>query len=343
MGFRKSFSILVVFTLLGMGFTGCKSQEKSRTMTISGEAQGSTYSIKYISDEQEDLKPAIDSILLAIDMSMSTYRPDSDISRINAGDSTVVVDENFRNVFLGSQKIWKESGGSFDPTIGTLVRAWGFGPDHHRIPLDSTRVDSLLQYCGFEKVALTPQNTIWKKDKNIYFDFNSIAQGYTVDVIVNFFLDRGIDDFIVEVGGELAAHGRNTEKDKNWVVGIDDPLQGTEGRTFIAKININNLGMATSGNYRKTITDSITGEKYVHTVDPKTGFTKKGSVVSTTVLAETCMEADAYATTFMVMDLERSKEFLKTKPELHAFILYMDENNEMQKYMTEGFKALLLK
>lgn len=342
MGSRKSFRALTVWIILAIGTAGCSPAEKPRTITVHGEAQGSTYSIKYISDKKGDLKPAIDSILLAIDMSMSTYRPDSDISRINTGDSTLVVDENFRNVFLGSQKIWKESGGSFDPTIGTLVKAWGFGPDHRRIPLDSTKVDSLLQYSGFDKVAITPQNTIRKKDKHIYFDFNAIAQGYTVDVIVGFLLDKGINDFIVEVGGELAAHGRNTEKDKDWVIAIDDPLQGTEGRSFIAKINLEDMGMATSGNYRKTITDSITGEKYVHTVDPKTGYTKKGNVLSTTVLAKTCMEADAYATTFMVMDLEESKEFLKKKPEVYAFILYMDENNEMQKYMTEGFKSLLL-
>lgn len=342
MEFRKSFRTLIALTLLSLGVTGCNSVSPQKTVTIHGEAQGSTYSIKYISDKEEDLKPAVDSILDAIDMSMSTYKPDSDISRINAGDSTVVVDENFRKVFLGSQKIWKESGGSYDPTIGTLVRAWGFGPDHHRIALDSSKVDSLLQYCGFDKVALTSENTIRKENKNIYFDFNSIAQGYTVDVIAGFFLGKGIRNFIVEVGGELVAHGRNTEKEKDWVIAIDDPLQGMEGRSFIAKINLKDMGMATSGNYRKTVTDSITGEKYVHIVDPKTGFTKKGNVLSTTVLAKTCMEADAYATTFMVMDLEESKEFLKTKPDIHAFILYMDENNEMQKYMTEGFKSLIL-
>ncbi|MGS2739825.1 FAD:protein FMN transferase [Sinomicrobium sp. M5D2P17] len=342
MVFGKLFRIATVVLLLSSGFTSCQPAKKTETVVIHGEAQGSTYTIRYITDRAgEDLKPAIDSILLSIDMSMSAYRPDSDISKINEGDSTIVVDENFRNVFLTSQRIWKESEGNFDPTVGKLVRAWGFGPDHHRIPLDSAKVDSLLQYSGFNKVSLTPENMIRKKNRDIYFDFNAIAQGYTVDVIVDFFLDRGIDNFIAEVGGELAAHGRNTLKDRDWIVGIDDPLQAEEERSFIAKIRLRDMGMATSGNYRKTITDSITGEKYVHTIDPISGYTKKGNVLSTTILAKDCMDADAYATTFMVTGLEKAKEFLKKKPDVHAFILYLDENNEMQRYMTDGFKSLI--
>ncbi|MGS2761031.1 FAD:protein FMN transferase [Sinomicrobium sp. M5D2P9] len=340
---RKLFKTAIVLFLAGSGLTGCQPEKKTEAVVIHGEAQGSTYTISYITDrEGEDLKPAVDSILLSIDMSMSAYRPDSDISKINKGDSTIVVDENFRNVFLTSQRIWKESGGNFDPTVGKLVRAWGFGPDHRRIPLDSTKVDSLLQYSGFNKVSLTPENTIRKKHRDIYFDFNAIAQGYTVDVIADFFLARGIDNFIAEVGGELAAYGRNTVKDRDWIVGIDDPLQAEEERSFVAKIRVRDMGMATSGNYRKTITDSITGEKYVHTIDPISGYTKKGNVLSTTILAKNCMDADAYATTFMVMGLEKTMEFLEKKPEVHAFILYMDENNEMQKYMTDGFKSLIL-
>ncbi|SFW25046.1 thiamine biosynthesis lipoprotein [Sinomicrobium oceani] len=343
MVFRKLFSVLTIVLLLSSCFTGCQPVKKAEAVVIHGEAQGSTYTIRYITDHpEEDLKLAIDSILLSIDMSMSAYRPDSDISRINEGDSTIVVDENFRNVFLASQRIWEESSGSFDPTVGKLVRAWGFGPDHHRIPLDSTKVDSLLQYSGFDKVALAPDHTIRKKNRNIYFDFNAIAQGYTVDVIVDFFLDRGIENFIAEVGGELAAHGRNTEKDRDWIVGIDDPLQGDEERSFVAKIKLNDMGMATSGNYRKTVTDSVTGEKYVHTIDPISGYTRRGNVLSTTILAKDCMDADAYATTFMVMGLERAKEFLKGKPDVHAFILYLDDNNEMQKYMTAGFRSLIV-
>ncbi|RAV28863.1 FAD:protein FMN transferase [Sinomicrobium soli] len=325
-------------------FPGCRNGEGAPSLhVITGEAQGSTYAVRYVSGSGEDLKPAVDSILLAIDMSMSAYRPDSDISRINAGDSTVVVDDNFRNVFEMSRTIWEASDGSFDPTIGKLVRAWGFGPDHKRMALDSTKVDSLLQYCGFDKVRLTPENRIYKDREEITFDFNSIAQGYTVDVIGDFLRDRGIGDYVVEVGGELAAHGRNTVQDRNWLIAIDDPLHadGVE-RSFIAKIKLEDLGMATSGNYRKTITDTITGEQYVHTVDPITGYTKKGNVLSVTVLAKTCMEADAYATTFMVMGLERTKEFLRKKPEIQAYMLYLDENNTMQKYTTAGFEDVLV-
>ncbi|WP_461533302.1 FAD:protein FMN transferase [Sinomicrobium sp.] len=343
MEYRRLFNWVTVLFFVGAIVSGCQNRKGERELRlIAGEAQGSTYAVRYISELSDNLKPAVDSILLSIDMSMSAYRPDSDISKINTGDSTVVVDENFRKVYEMSQVIWRESDGSFDPTIGKLVRAWGFGPDHNRIALDSAKVDSLLQYCGFDKVRLNPDNTIYKEKAEITFDFNAIAQGYTVDVIGDFLRSKGIEDYVVEVGGELAAHGRNTLQDRNWLIAIDDPLQDEMERRFIAKVKLENLGMATSGNYRKTVTDSITGERYVHTVDPISGYTKKSNLLSVTVLAKTAMEADGYATTFMVMGLERTKEFLKTKPELHVLMLYTDANNEMQQYATEGFSALLV-
>jgi thiamine biosynthesis lipoprotein len=330
---------LLSFLALVLLFISCK-EDKPNFHIIQGEAQGSTYSIKYIANEELASKKQIDSLLLAFDMSLSTYREDSKISKINAGDSTVVVDDFFVETFKASKQIYEETNGLFDPTIGVLVNAYGFGPSHERKKLNQNQIDSLLHYVGFEKVKLNANKTISKLHKETYFDFNAIAQGYSVDVVVDFLKSKGIENGIVEIGGEIVGFGKNTIEDKNWVIGIDDPLQKPEERTLITKIKIENLGMATSGNYRKVITDSITGEKFVHTINPKTGKPQKGNVLSATVLAPTCKMADGYATAFMVMDVKRGIEFAATHPELYVLLIYRDENNKVQQFKNKRFVNL---
>lgn len=327
--------------ILGLLLWSCQQPEEETFFVIQGQAQGSTYSIKYIAKEELVSKIEIDSLLEAFDNSLSTYKPTSKIAKVNSGDTTIVVDKWFTDTFNASQKIYKETNGLFDPTIGVLVNAYGFGPGHQHHNLSQYQIDSLLQYVGFSKVKISPSQTIHKDFPQTYFDFNAIAQGYSVDVTVGFLKSKGIQDAIVEIGGELFAIGKNTIQDKNWIVGIDDPLQTPEERKLIATIAVENLGMATSGNYRKVITDSITGEKFVHTINPKTGKPQKSNVLSATVLASTCMMADGYATAFMVMSLEQGKEFLKKHPELYVMIMYADENNKLQQLQTENFKLLL--
>lgn len=334
---KNFYSLLFLFILT----ISCKKKE-NQFFVIQGEAQGSTYSIKYIANEELVTKKQVDSLLLAFDMSLSTYRPDSNISKINAGDSTIIVDKLFADTFQASNQIFKETKGLFDPTIGVLVNAYGFGPNHQRKDLNQFQIDSLLNYVGFDKVKLNADKTISKLHKETYFDFNAIAQGYSVDVVTNFLKAKGIENAIVEIGGELFALGKNTIDAKKWVVGIDNPLQTSEERELITTIKLENLGMATSGNYRKVITDSITGEKFVHTINPKTGKPQKSNVLSATVLTSTCKMADGYATAFMVMDLEQSKEFLKQHADLYVMLMYADENNELQRFVTENFKTLIL-
>lgn len=321
-------------------FVSCQ-QKKEQFFVIQGEAQGSTYSIKYIATEEVVSKTQIDSLLNAFDNSLSTYKPTSLISRINQGVTTVVVDDWFVQTFKASHKIYKETSGLFDPTIGVLVNAYGFGPNHQRKHLNQNQIDSLLNFVGFDKVTLNSDRTISKKHQETYFDFNAIAQGYSVDVVSNYLKSKGILNAIVEIGGELVGFGTNTIQNKNWVVGIDNPLQTPDERKLIAKVKLKNLGLATSGNYRKVITNSITGEKFVHTINPKTGRPQKSNVLSTTVLAPTCIMADGYATAFMVMSLEEGKEFAKQHPELYVMILYADENNQMQRFQTDNFKTLI--
>jgi len=334
----KPFCSLVVALL----FFSCQQESKPTFFIIQGEAQGSTYAIKYIANEEVTSKAEIDSLLTAFDLSLSTYRSDSKISKINTGDSTIVVDDFFVKTFEVSNQIFQETNGLFDPTIGVLVNAYGFGPNKKSVNLSPSQIDSTLQYVGFDKVKLNEDNTISKKHNQTYFDFNAIAQGYSVDVVVDFLKSKGIENAIVEIGGELFALGKNTIENKNWVVGIDDPLQTPEERKLIAKVNLENLGMATSGNYRKVMVDEKTGEKFVHIINPKTGLSQKGNVLSATVLAKNTALADGYATAFMVMTLEESKLFLQNHPELYVMLLYTDAENQMQQYLTDNFKELLI-
>jgi FAD:protein FMN transferase len=337
MDFKKSVSLLLLLLLT----LSCQS-DQLQTYVIQGEAQGSTYDIKYCSKEELVNKKSIDSLLLAFDMSLSTYRPDSKISTINAGNSTIVVDDFFVETFSTSRKIFEETNGLFDPTIGVLVNAYGFGPSKKAIELNQHKIDSLLQFVGFDKVKLNDDKTVSKIHPETYFDFNAIAQGYSVDVVVSFLKAKGIQDGIVEIGGEIVGFGTNKIERKNWIIGIDDPTQSPEERTIIAKIKLENLGMATSGNYRKVKIDSLTGQKFVHIINPKTGFSEKSNILSATVLAPTCIEADGYATAFMIMDLETSKALLKRKKELAVLIIYADENGKVQQFHSDNFKSLII-
>lgn len=316
----------------------CSSYE-DKMYIIKGEAQGSTYGIKYISKSDENLKPAIDSILEVIDLSMSTYRSESIISKINRGEK-VKIDKHFEKVFEASRKIWQQSEGLFDPTVGILVNAWGFGKDKTQNHLSENQIDSLKTFVGFEKVRLTEEKYVEKENTAIFFDFNAIAQGYTVDVIADFLKTKGIENFIVEVGGELFLSGRNTIEDKKWTIGIEDPTLSLDNRDLIATVQFENQGLATSGNYRKIWSDSLTGEKFVHSINPKTGLAKQSNLLSVTVIADTAMYADGYATMFMVLGLEAGKAFLENHQELNVLFVYNDENNEIQTFMTEGFQKI---
>ena len=321
---------------------GCNENQKEKIFVVQGEAQGSTYAIKYIHSSEVIKKAAIDSLLVAFDLSLSTYRPDSKISKINAGDSAIVVDDFFVETFKTSQNIYQVTNGFFDPTIGVLVNAYGFGPTNEKIDLNSSKIDSLLTFVGFDKVKLNNNRTISKKHSETYFDFNAIAQGYSVDVVTDFLKSKGIQNGIVEIGGEIFAFGSNSLENKNWVVGIDDPTQSPEERTLIAKIKLENLGMATSGNYRKVKMDSVTGQKFVHIINPKTGLSEQGNILSATVLAPKCIDADGFATAFMVMDLGETKKLLQTRNDLYVLLIYIDASNKMQQFKSDNFTSLIL-
>ena len=329
--------------ILTMVMVACQPSVNEKVYLIEGEAQGSTYHIKYIAERDENLKPAIDSILEVIDRSMSTYRPDSAISKINQGDTTVVVDEHFRKVFQASQQIWQESEGLFDPTVGVLVNAWGFGKQkisEADLPTDK-KIDSLKKYVGFDKVALTEKNLIKKRYTEILFDFNAIAQGYTSDVVANYLSARGIKNYIVEIAGEMYLKGKNTVEDKSWTIGVENPLKPLDDRDLVATIQFTDKGLATSGNYRKVWIDS-NGRKYVHSINPITGRATQSDVLSATVVAPSTMLADGYATMFMVMGLAKSKAFLEKHPDLAVLLVYSDDKHQEATYKTKSFEKLII-
>lgn len=322
----------------------CQQMSKENVYYIRGEAQGTTYGITYIAQKPIE-KTAVDSILRVIDLSMSTYIDNSLITKINKGEH-LPIDPHFEKVLSASMDIYSESEGVFDPSIGQLINAWGFGKKENHIPPTQKQIDSLLALTGMDKVhvATTPEGTFVEKDNpNIQLNFNAIAQGYTSDVIAGYFLSKQITNFIVEVGGEIVIHGRNTLKGKSWTIGIDNPLQKPdEDREIVATVELTDCGLATSGNYRKLWTDSLTGQKYVHTINPKTGRPQPSNLLSATVIAPSAMLADGYATTLMALGgIEKAKDFLAQHKELKAVLLYSDEahKDKIQRYVTENFKV----
>lgn len=328
----------VIFVVGLIVLYGCDSKTSVKNQNT-GNALGTTYSIIYISDEELDYQHEIDSVFQVINQSLSTYIPTSDISKINNGDSTIIVDHMFQEVFKTSSEVYKASNGYFDPTVGVLANAWGFGPGK-QLELDSLKVDSLLRYVGWDKVKLNNSGTIVKTHSEIRFDFNAVAKGYTIDRLGALLDTKGIENYLVELGGEVITKGLNNISGKQWSVGIDDP-QVEVGRKLKQIIVLEDKAMASSGNYRKFRIDPETGKKYVHTINPKTGYTKNSSVLATSVIARSCAEADAYATAFMAMDLEDSKNLLEGGDNLEAYIIYLDEKGETQEFMTPGFKILV--
>ncbi len=337
--FRNTFQVLVVVLLFLSACTGDHSTWVRNTNA--GPALGTSYSIIYLTKDSTDLQTGIDSVFNAVNASMSTYIPNSDISRINEGDTSVQVDHMFIEVLAISKEVYHNTDGYFDPTVGILVNAWGFGPEAG-IQMDSAYVNSLLHYVGLDKVSLTQDNRILKEQAEIQLDFNAIAKGYAIDMLASYLDTQGIQNYLVEVGGEIVTKGENRVKQKMWVVGVDDP-QVELGRQLKITLNLKDKALASSGNYRKFRIDSLTGEKYVHTIDPKTGFTKNSNILAATVVAETCAMADAYATAFMAMDLPNSIALLEQQKDLEGYIIYLDAEGQATEFMTEGFKKLVNK
>lgn len=327
-----------------------QSTEKSKDSwtQFSGNTQGTTYTLTFENASKKVTQEAIDSILHVFDGALSSYVDSSIISRINnAQDSIRIKDGSgyFTRCYVMSQKYYSTSNGAFDPSVYPLVKAWGFFGDALNEQSDAD-VAAILNYVGFEDgvlhklLSLGPQEFIfYKYNNNFQLDFNAVAQGYSVDILAAYLDECGVKNYYVEIGGEIAVKGTNKEGNK-WRIGVDSPHQKEGTRVIENVVHVTNRGIATSGNYRKFYEKD--GVRYAHTIDPKTGKPVQHSLLSATVIANTCAEADAYATAFMVMGTEKAVKFVEEHPELNLEIYLLEDiKGEIKRTMSPGFKKYL--
>lgn len=317
----------------------CQRTSKLTYIKIAGFTQGTSYHMTYGAKDSINLQPQVDSLLHSFDMSLSTYIPESLISRINDNESDSV-DDKIIEVVKVAREVNRESNGAFDITVMPLVNAWGFGPGA-KANVDSSMVDSLLQYVGMDKIRIEDHHLL-KSKPGVSIDVNALAQGYSVDVVARFLEEQGVKNYMVEIGGELRTKGLNPQA-QVWKIGIDRPEYGNmiPGAELQAIVQLENKSLATSGNYRKFYEEN--GVKYTHSIDPKTGYPARQQLLSATIVADECITADAYATACMVLGLDKSKEMLAKHPELQAYLIYNDNEGKYQVYDTKGFAPMIVK
>ena len=293
---------------------------------------GTTYNITYQCDS--DLALGIRAELVKVDMSLSPFNKNSIITAVNQ-NREVQLDKRFLDVFQKAMAISKETDGAFDITVAPLVNAWGFGFMNSSQPT-SEQVDSLCRIVGYEKVSLV-DGKIVKQDPRIMLDCSAVAKGYGADVVAAFLRSRGVKNFMVEIGGEIVTSGVN-DKRLPWKIGVTKPTDDSLsiGHELQTVLNVTDKAMATSGNYRRFYYKG--GRKFAHTIDPKTGYPVQHSLLSATVLAKDCATADAYATSFMVMGLDKARKVLERHPELMAYFIYSDQNGQNAVWFSPSLK-----
>ena len=303
--------------------------------TDQGIVFGTMYKITYQS--KENLKMEIESELQKVDNSLSPFNKKSVITHINHNED-YSTDSMFTHVFRLAKTISKETHGAFDITVAPLVNAWGFG-FKNASHVDSLTIDSIRQFIGFEKVDLVDGKVV-KKDPRIMLDCSAIAKGYGVDCVARLLESKGIKNYMIDIGGELVVKGKNAQQE-SWRIGINKPIDDSlsVNQELQTIIEINQGGMATSGNYRNFYYKD--GKKYAHTIDPRTGYPVQHNILSSTVIAKDCTTADAYATAFMVLGLDSAKAICSAHPELDAYFIYSDKDGKLQTYSTEGMKKYM--
>ena len=328
-----------IFYLFTIFFFSCSSSDTTILVTNSGEAQGSYYHIKYMSMLGEDFHSQVDSILLEVDSSLSIYKDYSVISKLNNRE-IVTADTLFSEVFLAAKKVYTQTEGNFDCSVKPLVNAWGFYKDKFgdSIVIDSAKFRKILPYVGFDKISLIADTLVMPKGMSL--DFNSIAQGFTVDVIARFFENKNIKNYLIEVGGELLAKGKNADGNI-WRVGVDKPSEDIDVKErFQFILDLENKALATSGNYRKFYEQD--GVKYAHTINPFTGFPAQNRLLSVTVIHDNCMLADAYATAFMVMGVKKTKQFVASNPEIEIYLVYTGNDGDWKTFISPSMQKRII-
>ena len=332
---KKSF-LWLAFLILATIWILARRNQKAEFNTASGFVFGTVYKIAYQHDA--DLKPEIEAELKRFDQSLSPFNDSSVISRVNRNEE-LVTDSFFQTCFNRSMEISRETKGAFDITIAPHANAWGFGFKKGNFP-DSAMIDSLLEMTGYEKVKLSDEGKVVKTDPRIMLSCSAVAKGYAVDVIAQLLKKKGIRNFMVDIGGEVVVHGQNPQNGL-WRIGLNKPIDDSlaVNQELQAVLQVTDLGMATSGNYRNYYYKD--GKKYAHTIDPRTGYPVQHSILSATVIAKDCMSADAYATAFMVMGLEEAERVADAHPDIDACFIYTDEEGKLQTFLTKGMEKYM--
>ena len=302
-----------------------------------GMVFGTVYHITYQSSKS--LQKDIEAELAKVDASLSPFNERSIITAVNENRDTVV-NKMFSDVFALAMKISDSTNGAFDITVAPLVNAWGFGFKGGAMP-SRHQVDSLKALVGYHKVSLA-DGRVSKTDPRIMLDCSSIAKGYGCDVVAKFLSAKGIDNYMVEIGGEIVTRGIS-EKRLPWKIGVTKPTDDSlnVNQEIQTIINVTDKAMATSGNYRNFYYKN--GRKYAHTIDPSTGYPVQHNILSSTVIADDCATADAYATAFMVMGLDKAKTILSRHPELMAYFILASDDGTNKVWFSPSMKDKIAK
>ena len=325
-------TLLVIGTILII-----RHQQKMPYQKSTDFIFGTSYSVIYQCDS--DLSQSIKNELMKVDRSLSPFNEHSVITAVN-NNQEVVLDNMFQEVFQKAMAISRETDGAFDITVAPLVNAWGFGFKNGTQP-DRRQVDSLREMIGYEKLSLV-NGKVQKKDPRMMLDCSAIAKGYGTDMVARLLKERGVQNYMVEIGGEIVTKGVNAQR-VPWKIGVtkpdDDSLSvGNELQTIL---NVTDKAMATSGNYRRFYYKG--GKRFAHTIDPKTGYPVQHNILSATVLADDCATADAYATSFMVMGMEGAKRVLERHPELMAYLIYDDGHGKNAVWFSPSLRDKIAK
>ena len=317
-------------------FASCGRQ--SHKIVLQGLAQGSYYAITYFDEENRNFQHEIDSIFHAVDMSVNLWVDSSVISKVNRNED-VTLDSIFLDNFRIAMETARLSDGYFDPTISPIVAAWGFSYKRGD-SITPQLIDSLKQLVDYRKIRIENGKVI-KENPDMKLDFNAIAQGYTSDLIAAFLESWGINNYLVDTGGEIMARG-SKPNDQPWIVGIEKPAENWDSEQVVqTRIALRDKGLVTSGSTRKYTERN--GRRYSHCIDPKTGYPVEHNVLSATVLAENSVWADALASICMVMGMEKSLPLIESMDGLEAYYIFVNAQNELETFATEGFQKLIIK
>ena len=352
-----SYYFKLLFIILAVCMLGCNVENPSSKSIdktyrrITGKTMGTTYNITYQDQSGEDLKPKIDQLLIEINMDVSVYEKDAFISQFNRSIDSIdlgaiksVPDNHHFYINLeASKSVYKKTNGYFDPTVMPLVNYWGFGNEPRTInAVDSVKIKTLTNYVGFDKITILSSDGrryLKKSHPKCQLDFGAIAKGYGVGAVANLLRKEGVVNYMVEIGGEVQCKGQNSRGEK-WTLAINTPKADASIYDAQAIIALSENGLATSGNYRNFY--KMDGKKYSHTINPRTGFPEVNDLLSATVIAPSCMIADAYATAFMTMGLEKALILASKEENMEAYFIYGNESGEMDVKYTTGFKQFLI-